>query len=567
MFPLIPRHVLKRYFPALDWLPRYQPTWLHHDVIAGLTVWAVMVPEAMAYAGIAGVPALHGLYAVPLPLFAYALMGTSRAMIVGPDSATALISSVTVAAIAQQGSADYIALTSAIALLVGLFFLGFGVLKMGWVANFIPTPVMKAFVQGLVWITIIGQIPKLLGIEGGIGNFWQKLAVIIRSLPTVNALTAMMGISSLVALWLLKRYFPRIPSAFSVAVLSILVVSVLGLDDRGLELIGSINAGLPPLGLPSVDRQQVQGVVGGALAIVLLGYAESLGAANAAAVKTGEDIDPNQELLSLAPANLLAGLSSGFLVVGSLSKTSVAIAAGAKTQITAVTMGVMVLLTLVFLMPLFSNLSHATLAAIVIEAMLGLANWQYFHQLRRVNPIEFYIAGLAFICVLFLSVLHGIAIGVIASIVFLIHRASHPGVAILGRIPHSEMYRNVALHPEAKTVPGLLIFRFNSSLIFPNANYFHRELKKALQASPTPVKMLLIDAESITLIDTTALEMLAKLHTELAQQGITLAWSRLQDQLRQKMAIAKLDQAIGVENFHDRITDGVMAFQSRSTPV
>lgn len=556
---------IKRYFPALDWLPHYQSAWLSRDLIAGLTVWAVMVPEAMAYAGIAGVPPLIGLYTVPFPLFAYGLMGTSRTMIVGPDSATALVSSVTIAAIASQGSGEYLALTSAMALLVGAFFLLFGIFKMGWVANFIPVPVMKGFIQGLVWITIIGQVPKLLGIAGGTGNFWQKLAAIIQELPQADLTTVAMGVGSLGVLLGLKRHFPRLPSAFTVALVSILVVTVLGLEDRGLDLIGSIDAGLPPLGLPQVSIAQLQGITGGALAIVLLGYAESLGAASAAAVKTGEEIDPNQELISLGPANLLSGLSSGFLVVGSLSKTSVAIAAGAKTQITAMVMGILVILTLLFLMPLFSNLCHATLAAIVIEAMLGLANWKYFKQLKKVSPVEFYVAALAFLCVLFLSVLHGIAVGVIASLLLLIHRASHPGVAILGKIPNSEMYRNIALHPEAKTLPGLLIFRFNSSLIFPNANYFRACVKNAIHSAQSPVQTVLIDAESIALVDTTALEMIAKLQLELANQGIVLAWSRLRDPVRNKMSTVKLEQQIGSENFYDRITDGVMAFTNQSS--
>lgn len=554
---------LKQYFPAFAWLPRYQPAWFSQDLIAGLTVWAVMVPEAMAYAGIAGVPPLIGLYTVPFPLFAYALMGTSRTMVVGPDSATALVSSVTVAAITSQGALDYLALTSAIALLVGIFFLIFGLFKMGWVANFIPVPVMKGFIQGLVWITIIGQVPKLFGLEGGSGNFWQKLAAILKDLPHLHLTTTVIGFSSLGLLLILKRYLPRLPSAFMVAILSIVLVTVLGLEDRGLDLIGTVQAGLPPLGLPEVNFEQLQGLIPGALAIVLLGYAESLGAASAAATKTGEEIDPNQELISLGPANLLSGLSSGFLVVGSLSKTSVAIAAGAKTQITMVVMGILVILTLLILMPLFQNLPHATLAAIVIEAMLGLANLRYFRQLKRTSPTEFYVASLAFLCVLFISVLHGIGIGVITSIVLLIHRASHPGVAVLGKLPGSEMYRNIALHPEAKTLPGLLIFRFNSSLIFPNANYFRATLNTAIKSSKTPVSMVLIDAESITLIDVTSLEMLSKLQQELACRHITLAWSRLQDPLRHKMAIAKLDQAIGEENFHDRITDGVIAFQQK----
>ncbi len=260
---------------------------------------------------------------------------------------------------------------------------------------------------------------------------------------------------------------------------------------------------------------------------------------------------------------MLTGLSSGFLVVGSLSKTSVAIAAGAKTQVSSLIHGTLVILTLIFLMPLFQNLPHATLAAIVIEAMIGLANVSYFQQLKHINPTEFYVSLLAFVCVLFLSVLSGIGVGVIAAIMLLIYRASHPGTAVLGQIPHSEMYRNMALHPEAKTIPGLLIFRFNNSIIFPNANYFKHSLKEAVQAATVSVKMVLIDAETINLIDSTSLEMLSKLQAELARKGIVLAWARLLDPIHRRMALAQLVQQFGEENFYARITDGVTDFKQR----
>jgi high affinity sulfate transporter 1 len=551
---------ITKYFPILSWLPKYQLSWLRADIIAGLTVWAVMVPEAMAYAGIAGVPPLIGLYTVPFPLFFYALLGTSRLMVVGPDSATALISSVTVAALATSGSQEYLILTSAIAFTVGILFLMFGILKMGWVANFIPNPVMKGFIQGLVWVTIIGQVPKILGIEGGSGNFWQRLATIIRHLPQTNITTAVIGIGSIVILFVLKEYFPKIPSALTTAVVAILAVTFLGLEDTGLELIGSLDASLPPLNLPMVSMEQIKGIIGGAFAIVLIGYAETLGSAKAAAEKTGEEIDPNQELISLGPANLAAGLSSGFLVVGSLSKTSISMSSGGKTQVSSIVHGIFVLLTLLFLMPLFSNLPHATLAAIVIEAMLGLANISYFKNLRRIRKIEHAVALLAFFGVLFVGVLEGISLGVIAAILLLIHRASHPDTAVLGQIPQAQMYRDLALHPEAITFPGLLIFRFGTGLIFANANYFRNSLKQKIRDSTTPVKTVLIDAEMINLIDATSLEMLDKLRSELAKENIVLSWARLRDPLYTEMRKAGLVEEMGESNFYGRITDGVRAF-------
>lgn len=551
------------YFPILQWLPNYQLSWLKADIIAGLTVWAVMVPESMAYAGIAGVPPLIGLYTVPLPLFFYALLGTSRLMVVGPDSATALISAVTVSALASSGSSDYLILTSAIAFLVGIFFLLLGLLKMGWVADFIPTPVMKGFIQGLVWVTIIGQVPKLLGIEGGSGNFWQKLAFIFSQLPKTHLLTSLIGIGSLFILFVLKKYLPKVPSALTTVIIAISAVAMFNFDQQGVEIIGSIKAGLPPIQFPTITIEQIQGIIGGSLAIVLLGYAESLGAAKAAAEKTGEEIDPNQELISLGPANLASGLSSGFLVVGSLSKTSVSMSSGGKTQVSSMIHGIFVILTLLFLMPLFHHLPHATLAAIVIEAMLGLANLAYFQQLRCINPIEFAVSLLAFLGVLFLGVLQGIALGVIASLVLLIHHASHPPTAVLGQIPNTQMYRNIDLHPEAITVKGLLIFRFGSSLIFPNANYFRSSLKQKIKESTDPVKMVLIDAETINLIDSTALETLKKLKQELDKDHIILGWARLRDSLYREMQRSGLRQEIGESYFYERITDGIDDFLSK----
>ncbi len=449
----------RQYLPILEWLPHYQKSWLKADIIAGLTIWAVMVPEAMAYAGIAGVPPLMGLYTVPIPLFLYAVLGTSRTMVIGPDSATALISSVTIGGLVASGSDDYVTLTAALALIVGIFFLGFGLLRMGWVANFIPVPVMKAFIQGLVWVTIMGQVPKIFGIKGGSGNFWQKLADILHQLPQANITATLIGLSSLILLLLLKKRLPKIPGALTVVILGTLAVTILGLTDTNLELVGEIPTGLPSLKIPVVSLTQLQSLVPGALAIVLLGYSESLGAAKAAAEKTGGDIDPNQELISHGPANLGSALSSGFIVVGSLSKTSVAMEAGAKTQVSSLVNGGLVVLTLLFLMPLFRNLPHATLGAIVIEAMLGLGNVSYLKNLRRLSPVEFSVAMVAFFGVLFLGVLQGISLGVILSLLLLIQRASHPGTAVLGQIPGEQMYRDILRHPEAKTIPGLLIFR------------------------------------------------------------------------------------------------------------
>nr|MDJ0981619.1 SulP family inorganic anion transporter [Kiloniellales bacterium] len=464
------------------------------------------------------------------------------------------------AVVAKHGSAPFEALTAALAVMVGVFFLLFGLLRMGWVANFISTPVMKGFIQGLVWVTIIGQVPKLFGIDGGSGNFFEKTWDVVLKLPEANLTTTVIGLASLALLFAFARFLPRVPGALTTVVIAIAVVSVFGLGDRGVEIVGSVKAGLPPFGIPDVKLADLAAIVPGALAIVLLGYAESLGAAKAAQEKSGGEIDPDQELVSHGPANLGAGLSGGFIVVGSLSKTSVAMGAGGKTQLSSLINAGFVFLTLMFLMPLFENLPHATLGAIVIHAMLGLVDFGYLKRLRGISPQEFALAMTAFAGELIFGVLQGIGIGVILSIIALIYRASYPSTAVLGQIPGQEAYRDVKRHPEAQTLPGLLLFRFDSILFFANANHFADTLKSAVGTAVEPVKAVLVDAETVSAIDTTACDALIKLQSELAEQGIALAFARVRDPVRDVMQRSGVEAAVGAERFYERITDGVRAF-------
>lgn len=310
-----------RFLPILDWAPGYRRDWLLPDVLAGLALWAVMVPEGMAYAGIVGVPPIMGLYTIVLALLAYALLGTSRQLVVGPDTATGLISAVTIGAIASQGTAEFNSLTSTLAVLIGLFFLCFGIMRMGWVASFISTPVMRGFIEGLVYVTIIGQVPHLLGISGASGNFFTKLWHILQHLPDVSVAPVVTGVLSLAAMVLLRHLAPAVPAALVVMTAATIMIGLLGGEATGVHVAGHLPSGLPHLTLPNLDISTLSELVPGALAIVLVGYAEALGAAKAAALQSGGTIDPNQELVAHGPANILSGLFGGFLVVGSLSKT------------------------------------------------------------------------------------------------------------------------------------------------------------------------------------------------------------------------------------------------------
>jgi high affinity sulfate transporter 1 len=561
-----PASIAQRLLPILAWLPAYRRECLLPDVLAGLAVWAVMVPEGMAYSGIVGVPPIMGLYTIIPPLLVYALLGTSRVLVVGPDTATGLISALTVGALAAQGTAEFNTLTSTLAILIGILFLLFGALRMGWVAAFIPTPVMRGFIEGLVLVTIIGQVPHLLGINGTSGNFFEKLWFILQHLPNVSLAPALTGLLCLAAMLLLRHRAPRVPAPLVVAVVAMIFVGLLGGEAAGVSVVGHLPSGLPQLTPPVLDPKILCELAPGALAIVLIGYAEALGGAKAAATQGGGDIDPNQELVAHGPANFLSGLFGGFLAVGSLSKTSVAMAAGARTQLANLVAALLCFLTLVLLTPLFRGMPHPALAAIVIAAMLHLSKPGYLRDLVVQSRWEFTIAVIVVVGELTLGVLEGIALGVVLSLLLLIYRTSHPHGAVLGQVPGTEAYRNVERHPEALTFPGLLIWRPGGDLFFASIGHLGDGLKSALAKSRPQTKRVLVVAEAVNFIDVSACDTLLNLIQELQSQGVTFAVARVRDHVRESLRLGGVEAVVGVTNFHDRVTDGVRAWQHHQAP-
>lgn len=552
--------LLHRSFPILSWIPAYRREWLVSDVFAGLALWAVMVPEGMAYAGIVGVPPIMGLYTIVPALIAYALLGTSRQLVVGPDTATGLISALTVAAVAVQGAA-YNALTSTLAILIGFFFLLFGAMRMGWVAAFVSTPVMRGFIEGLVYVTIIGQVPHLIGIEGVSGNFFTKVWNVLQHLSDASFVPVLTGLLSLTAMQLLRHFAPRVPAALIVMIVSTAGIGLLGGEAAGVHVAGHVPSGLPHLVVPSFDIATLQALAPGALAIVLVGYAESLGAAKAAAIESGGDIDPNQELVALGPANIFSGLFGGFLVVGSLSKTSVAIAADARSQFANLVAAVFCLLTLIFLTPLFRNMPEPTLAAIVIAAMLHLTKPHYLRELFVRSRWSFMNAVIVIGAELTLGVLHGIALGVVLSLLELIYVTSHPQGAVLGQLPGTEAYRDVRRHPEARTFPGLLIWRVGGDLFFASVGQMEAGLRSSLAEIRPPIKHVLLDMSSVNFIDVSACDELITFIKQLQRRDVTIAFARVRDTVRQDMQLAKIESVVGLADFYERVTDGVCAWQ------
>jgi high affinity sulfate transporter 1 len=558
-----PPSAAQRLLPILGWLPSYRRAWLLTDILAAVAVWAVMIPEGMAYSSIVGVPPITGLYTIVPPLIVYAILGTSRVLVVGPDTATGLISFLTVGAIAAQGTAHFNTLTSTLAILIGFFFLLFGALRMGWVAAFIPTPVMRGFIEGLVLVTIIGQVPHLLGIKGTSGSFFDKLWFVLQQLPDVPLAPALTGLLCLAAMLLLRHLAPRVPAPLVVAVVATILIGLLRGEAAGVSVVGHLPSGLPQLTPPVLDPKLLWELAPGALAIVLIGYAEALGAAKAAATQGDRDIDPNQELVAHGPANILSGLFGGFLAVGSLSKTSVAMVAGARTQLANLVAALLCFLTLVLLTPLFREMPHPTLAAIVIAAMLHLSKPVYLRDLFPRTRWEFSLAVIVIAGELTLGVLQGIAIGVVLSLLLLIYRTSHPYGAVLGQLPGTEAYRNVERHPEAITFPGLLIWRPGGDMWFASIGHLGHRLRAALAASRPPAKCVLVDAESVNVLDISACDGLLNIVKELQGQGITFAFARVRDNIRERIRLGGVEAIVGPANFYDRVTDGVRAWQQR----
>jgi sulfate permease, SulP family len=433
-------------------------------------------------------------------------------------------------------------------------------MRMGWVASFIPMPVMRGFIEGLVYVTIIGQVPHLLGISGASGNFFAKIWNILQHLPDISIGPALTGILCLIAMLLFRYMAPAIPAALVVIATSTIVIGVLGGEATGVEVAGHIQSGLPHLTSPNLDPTMLYELAPGALAIVLVGYAEALGAAKAAAIQSGDYINPNQELVAHGPANILSGLFGGFLVVGSLSKTSVATDAGARSQVANLVAAVLCFLTLILLTPLFRNMPRPALAAVVIAAMLHLTKPKYFQELFARSRESFASAMIVIAGELTLGVLQGIALGVALSLLILIYRTSHPHGAALGQLPDTEAYRNVERHRDAIVFPGLLIWRIGGDLFFASIGH----VSDALIASLTvrqDVKRVLLDFGPVNFIDISASDELLGLIKKLQSRGITVAFARVRDVVRDDMRLAGIEAIVGLSNFHERITDGLRAWQ------
>ena len=516
---------------------------LRRDVIAGLTVWAVLVPEALAYASIAGVSPVVGLYAAPAALIFYAAFGSSRHLVTGPMAATAALSAAAVGDLAAGGSDAFVALTVTLALVVGVLALVAGLLRLGFLASFISEPVLKGFIIGLALTIIVGQLPKLFGVEKGSGDFFEQLRALLGELGATSGLTLLVGLTSLILVMGLKELAPVVPGSLVAVLLGIAVVSVFGLDEHGVAIVGPIDGGLPTLGLPDVAARSYLDLAGPAVGVMLIGFVEGLGAAKSYAAKNHYEIDANRELMGLGAANIGAGLSSGMIVNGSLSKTAVNASAGAKTQLSGLVVAVLTIVTLLFLTGLFEDLPEATLGAVVIAALIELVDVRSLTRLYRLHTRglgriygfaarpDFIAAVAALVGVLVFDTLPGLFIGIALSMLLLLYRASRPHVAVLGRVPGSrDMYIDLERQPDNETDPGIVVLRVEGGLFFANADAVREQIRR--HAASPGTRGVVLDAETMPFIDVTAASMLAELFEDLRRDGIQLVLARDIGQVR-----------------------------------
>lgn len=523
--------VIGALFPSLH---GYRRTWLRPDVVAGLTVWAVLVPEALAYATIAGVPPVVGLYAAVPSLVLYALAGSSRHLVVGPMSATAALSAALVTPLAGADGGRYLALTTALAIATGVAGLLAGLLRLGFVASFISEPVLKGFIIGLALVIIVGQVPKLLGIDKHDGDFFDQAWGVLTHLGDTEWRTLLIGALSLALVLGVRRWLPLVPGSLLAVLGGILLVALLDLDDKGVEIVGPIESGVPTPGLPAGPAlRDYLDLLGPAVGVLLIGFAEGLGAAKTYAAKAGYEVDPNRELLGLGAANLGAGFCSGMVVNGSLSKTAVNGSAGARSQLSGLVVAALTVLTLLFLTGLFEQLPEATLAAVVIAAVVELVDIAALRRLYRVwtewlggiygaaARADFIAAVAALLGVLLFGTLPGLLIGIGIAMVLLVYRTSQPHIAALA--PRGPLWLDVARHPDLTPRPDLLVVRVESGLYFVNADFVRRRVQ---QLCGERTRLVVLDAETSPVIDVTAAAMLTDLRDALARRGVDFRIAR-----------------------------------------
>ncbi|NYJ07577.1 SulP family inorganic anion transporter [Petropleomorpha daqingensis] len=553
--------------PGVDALRGYRRAWLPKDLVAGAVLTALLVPQGMAYAQLAGLPSITGLYTSITCLLAYAVFGPSRILVLGPDSSLGPMIFATIAPLVVAGSDPdrAVALASTLALLVGVVMVVAGWAGLGFVADLLSKPTMIGYLNGLALTIIVGQLPKLFGFSVDADGLLQEIAAFVRGVAdgeTVPAALAV-GVGGIVVVLALQRWWPKVPAVLVMVVLAIAFSALLDLEERGVSLVGVLPQGFPPLTLPDIGWSDLAPLAGGAVAIALVALADTMSTASAFAERTGQEVHGNQEMIGIGTANLAAGLFQGFPVSTSGSRTAVAERAGARTQLTGVTGAALIIVMIVFLPGLFRDLPQAALAAVVITAALSLADVRSVVRLWRQRRVECTLSLVAFAGVALLGVLPGIGIAVALSILNVFRHAWRPYSTTLGLAEGVPGFHDVRSYPAARRLPGLVIYRFDAPLLFANAKTFRDEVVGLARTVPSP-GWVVVAAEPITDVDTTAAEMLFDLDRLLDERGQTLVLAELKDPVRRKVERYGLTREIEPRHFFPTVEAAVDAWRAET---
>jgi len=553
---------LQRWLPGLRALRSYERAWLGRDILAGIVLATMLVPVGIAYAEASGVSGIYGLYATIVPLLAYAVFGPSRILVLGPDSALAPL---ILAVVLSQSDGDpgrAIALAGAMAIVAGVVCIAGGLLKLGFITELLSKPIRYGYMNGIALTVLLSQAPKLFGFtvdeRGPLGEASAFIDGVVSG--ETNEMALLVGAGALATILLLQRW-PRLPGVLIAVVGATVAVAAFHLTERAdVSVLGTLPQGLPTLSLPRIGVQDLGSIVMGGLAVALVSFADTSVLSRVYAAKTNTKADPNQEMIGLGVANLAGGLFQGFPVSSSSSRTPVAEAAGAKTQLTGVVGAVAIAVLLIAAPNLLQYLPNAALAAVVIAAAIRLFEIRDLRRIYRIQRWEFWLSIVCFAGVALFGAIPGIGIAVVIAVIEFLWDGWRPHSAVLGRVDHLKGYHDITRHPDAKRVPGLVLFRWDAPLFFANAEFFADRVRAAVAGSPTPVRWIVVAAEPVTSVDVTAADAVAELDDDLRHDGVKLSFAEMKDPVKDKLKRFGLFTRFGAESFHPTVGQAVKAY-------
>ena len=540
----------RRWLPGLQTLGRYKMAWLQHDIVAGLVLTTMLVPVGIAYAVASGVPGIYGLYATIVPLLAYALFGPSRILVLGPDSSLAAVILAVVLPLSGGDPHRAIALAGMMAIVSGTVCILAGIARLGFVTELLSKPIRYGYMNGIALTVLISQLPRLFGFsietDGPLRNLWAIATSVMDG--KTNWTTFMIGAATMAVILLLKDK-KRVPGILIAVAGATFAVGVLDLASYDVAVLGSLPQGLPGFAIPWISSADIVPVLIGGCAVALVSFADTSVLSRVYAARTQTYVDPNQEMVGLGVANLASGLFQGFPISSSSSRTPVAEAAGARTQLAGVVGALAVALLLVFAPDLLKNLPTSALAAVVIASAIGLIEITDLRRIYRIQRWEFWLSIVCTAGVAVFGAIEGIGLAIVVSVIEFLWDAWRPYSAVLGRAKGVQGYHDITRYPQANLIPGLVLFRWDAPLFFANAELFHDRVLDAVATSPTPVRWLVVAAEPVTSVDVTSADMLAELDETLNAAGITLCVAEMKDPVKDKLKRFGLFERFGEAAF------------------